>query len=96
VKHWADQQVSVGGVVTFSPVDAGGNALFSTIYAQQYTPEANVALATSVPHCALKATSGDKKTITVNVTIGAILGVLGPTILGAPDGTVVHAHIVGV
>lgn len=95
-KHWVDQQTSIGGVVTFSPVDGSGAALFSTIYSQQYTPEANTATPTAVPHAALKATSGDKKTITVNVTVGTILGVLGATILAAPDGTIVHATIVGV
>ena len=96
VKHWVDQQTSSGGVVTFSPVDGGGNAIFSTIYAQQYTAEANTGAMTSVPHCAIKATSGDKKTVTVNVTVGTVLGVLGATMLAAPDGTVVHAHIMGV
>jgi|SRR5882724_4477955 len=96
VKHWVDQQTSVGGVVTFAPVDGGGNALFTTIFSQQYTAEANTAVPTAVPHAALKATSGDKKTITVNVTVGTVLGVLGATILAAPDGTVVHAHIMGV
>src|SRR5438445_7596680 len=94
-KHWVDQQASTGGTVTFSPVDGSGNALFTTIYAQQYTPEANVTLATAVPHCALKTTSGDKKTITVNVTVGTVLGILGATILAAPDGTIVHAHLIG-
>lgn len=95
-KHWVDQQTSIGGVVTFSPVDGSGAALFSTIYSQQFTAENNTAVMVAVPHCALKATSGDKKTITVNVTVGTVLGVLGATILAAPDGTVVHAHIMGV
>jgi hypothetical protein len=96
VKHWVDQQPSAGGVATFSPVDAGGNALFTTILAQQFTPELNTATMTGVPHAALKATSADKKTVTVNVTTGTVLGVLGATVLAAPDGTMVHAHIMGI
>jgi hypothetical protein len=95
-KHWVDQQTTTGGVATFAPVDGGGNAIFTTIYAQQFTPETNTTTPTAVPHAALKATSADKKTITVNVTVGTVLGVLGATLLAAPDGTIVHAHIMGV
>ncbi len=98
VKHWVDVQVSATGIATFYPTDDGtptGNALFSAIYASQFTPEANVALFTSVPRCALKAISADRKTVTVNVSTGTILGVLGATELAAPDGTKVHALIMG-
>jgi hypothetical protein len=95
-KHWVDVQTSVGGVVTFQPVNGGGAALFSQIFAAQFTAENNSAVFTALPVTALKSISGDLKTILANVGVGTVLGVLGATILAAPDGTKVHAHIIGV
>lgn len=95
-KHWVDVQTSVGGVVTFSPVDGSGVAIFSQIFAVQFTGEANTSVMTAMPVTALKSVSGDLKTVLVNVGVGTVLGILGATILGAPDGTKVHAHIIGV
>lgn len=95
VKHWIDVQTCVAGVVTFAPIDDQGAAVFKGILAHQYTAEMNTGLVTALPVTALKAVSDDLKTVTVNVGTGTVLGVLGATILAAPDGTKVHAHIMG-
>ena len=95
-KNWVDVQTSVNGVVIFSPVDGSGAALFSQIFAVQFTAESNTGVISAMPVCALKSVSGDLKTVTANVGTGTVLGVLGATILAAPDGTKVHAHLIGV
>lgn len=98
VKHWVDVQVTTAGVATFYPTDDGtatGTPLFTAIYAAQFTPEANVSTFTSVPRAALKLVSADRKTITCNVSTGTVLGILGATELAAPDGTKVHALVMG-
>jgi hypothetical protein len=95
-KNWVDIQTSLGGVVTFSPTDGAGIALFSSIFAVQFTAESNTGIFSSMPLVALKAISGDLKTVTANVGTGTVLGILGATIIAAPDGTRVHAHLIGV
>ena len=96
VLHWVDVQATVGGVATFSPVNGGGGAVFGQIYAVQFTAESNTGVLTSMPVCALKSISADRKTITVNVGVGvAALAALGATVQAAPDGTKVHALIMG-
>lgn len=95
VKHWVDIQTSVAGIATFAPVDAQGAAVFGSILAHQYTAEMNTGLFTALPATALKAVSADLKSVTVNVGTGTVLGILGATVLAAPDGTKVHAHIMG-
>lgn len=95
-KHWVDVQTSVGGLVTFSPVNGGGAALFTQIFAVQFTAENNSGVFTALPVTALKAISGDLKTVTAIVGTGTVLGILGATMLAAPDGTKVHAHLIGV
>jgi hypothetical protein len=97
-KHWTDQETSIGGIVTFNPTDDGtaaGNPLFSAIYAVQFTAESNTGVVVNVPYASLKVVSGDLKTVTANVVVGTVLGILGATLLAAPDGTKVHCLIMG-
>lgn len=97
-KLWAGTATTTSGVATFNPTADGtgsGAALFGTVAAVHATAEANTATMTSVPHAALKAVSGSKQAVTINVTVGTVLGVLGATILAAPDGTVTHLLLVG-
>ena len=93
--YWSDKQNTVGGVATFSPTSNEGMALFTHIYAVQFTAEFNTAIFTSVPMCSLKLVSADRKTVTANVVTGTVLGILGATKLAAPDGTPVHCLIMG-
>jgi hypothetical protein len=96
--HWVDTELTVGGTATFQPTSDGtpsGNALFSQILAIQFTAELNTATATSVPLAALKSISGDLKTVIANVLTPTVLGVLGATMLAAPDGTKTHCLITG-
>lgn len=95
LKCWTDVQTSVGGVVTFSPVDGTGIPIFSTILSAQFTGENASGVITAMPVCSLKAISGDRKTVTANVGTGTVLGLLGATMLGAPDGTKVHCLLMG-
>jgi len=98
VQTWIDTGVTTSGVATFHPTDDGtanGAAIFSSISAVQFTAEVNTGIVTSVAMCGLKSISGDLKTILVNVVTGTILGVLGGTIIGCPDGTKVHALVMG-
>jgi hypothetical protein len=96
LKHWIDVQTSTAGVATFAPIDAQGDPVFSSIVAQQFTAEANTSVLNSAPLASLKAVSPDLKAITVNVGVGAVIGVLGAaSIVAAPNGTRVHAHIMG-
>jgi len=95
---WTDAQTTVGGVVTFYPTDDGtgsGNPLFAVIDAVQLTPELNTGSISAVPFCAVKTVSADRKTIIANVGSGTVLGVLGATVVAVPDGTKVHALVLG-
>lgn len=69
--------------------------MFSAIYAAQFTGENASGVITAMPVCSLKAISGDLKTVTANVGTGTVLGILGATMLGAPDGTKVHCLLLG-
>lgn len=100
VALWHGQTTSTSGVATFNVTDDGtssGNAIFSSILTGTATPQANTSTATSVPNTAVKTISANNKVITVNVTVGTTIGLLGgPTLAFAPDGTVVNGFVVGV
>lgn len=96
--HWVDTQVTSSGTATFQPTTdgtAGGGALFSTMLAVQFTAELNTAVASAVPVAGLKSVSGDFKTVVANVITPTVLGILGATMLAAPDGIKVHCLITG-
>jgi len=95
---WTAVTTTVGGVATFFPTDtntAGGNALFTNIYAVQATAANNTSVIIQSPNASVKLISADKKTITVNVGVGVNLLVLAPTLTFAPDGTVVYLTVFG-
>jgi hypothetical protein len=95
---WSDVQTTVSGVATFHPTVDGtgtGTALFANIFSVQATGEGNTAIMTAAPTCSVKAISGDMKTVTVNAITGAVLGILGATMVASADGTKVHALVLG-
>jgi len=93
--YWSDVQAAAGGTATFSPTSNEGAALFSHIYAVQFTAQVNTNLPIGVALCGLKSISADRKTVVANVVIGTTLLSLGATLLGASDGTLVHCFIMG-
>lgn len=90
------------GVVSFNVTEDGtptGTALFADLTDSTKTSiivaaQRNTAVATEVPVAATKTVTD--KVVTVVVVVGTVLGVLGATMLPAPDGTVVHIQIMGV
>lgn len=96
LRLWAGKAVTTGGVATFTPLDDRNVPVFSEVIAVVAMGEGNAALATGAPMASLKSVSVDRGTVTVNVMTGAVLGILGATMLFAPDGTLVHCLIVGV
>lgn len=85
-------------MATFNPTDdntGGGNALFTNIYAVLVSAAADTATATDVPIASIKAIAANKKSITVNVVDGVVLGALGATMAFSADGTNVHMTIIG-
>lgn len=96
---WTGTATTTGGVATFNPTSdntGSGAALFSAIYVAHPTAIMNTGLASSVPYASIKAISADRKTITVNVATGLIIGLLGGTTTQfVADGTVVQLTIMG-
>src|SRR6266850_193603 len=89
IRLWSATSTVTSGVATFYPTDdgtAGGVAMFQMIETVHPTAEKNTSTMSDVPTASLKAISGDRKTITVNCTVGTVLGILGATILAAPNG----------
>lgn len=95
MRVWSGTATTTGGVATFTPTDGAGNAIFATIQSVHVNADTNTTVVTSVPIAAVKLISADRKTITVNAVIGTVLGVLGATVLVAPDGTKVHCLVIG-
>jgi len=95
---WAGTATVAGGVASVNPTEDGtpnGAAVFGTVIAVVVSGEANTGVLSAAPVGSLKTVSADRKTVTVNVMTGTVLGILGATILPAPDGTKVHVVVVG-
>lgn len=95
---WNGTATTTSGVATFNPTSDGtgaGTAFFTNIYSVLATASANTSTATAVPQAAVKLVSADRKTITVNVVTGTVLGLLGPTQVFASNGTSVYLTIIG-
>lgn len=93
---WMATAVTSGGVATFHPTldgTAGGQACFSVIAMICHSATLNTSTATDMPFTSTKTIATD--TITVNCMVGTVLGILGPTVTGAPDGTVVTLMVWG-
>lgn len=98
LRLWADTQTSVSGVATFHPtVDgtAGTPSLFSDILGVFPAGETNTGVLTDAPMASLRDVNADRTSIRVNVMTGTVLGLLGATLLPAPDGTPVRCLVVG-
>lgn len=98
VKLWSGTVTTVGGVATFYPTSDGtgsGTPYFAVIACAFPAAISNTGTVTAAPFCSIKAIAADRTNVTVNVGTGTILGLLGPTLLGAPDGTQVFLFIVG-
>lgn len=95
---WQSIRTTVNGVATFYPTTTGtssGTSLFQAIQSIALTAKANVATAVSMPSMALKSIATDSRSFTVNAVTGTVLGILGATVLFAPDGTEVMAIVWG-
>jgi len=90
---------SNGGTVVFNVTTdgtSGGPAIFpnlATGTCKLVTAEANVTSSQNVPLASIRSTVGN--TVTVNVVTGTniVLGVLGPSLIFAPNGTIVYIEI---
>lgn len=99
LRIWVGTATTTGGVATFNPTSDGtgsGAPLFSNIIVVTHGGETNTGTMTNAPVTSLKAIAADRKSVTVNCFTGTVLGILGATILGAPDGSNVHCVIMGV
>lgn len=93
---WMATAVTVGGVATFHPTldgTSGGPPCFSVIAMICHSATLDTTVATSMPLTSTKSVAID--TITVNCVVGAILAVVGATVIPAPDGTVVSLMVWG-
>lgn len=95
---WFGGAPTVGGVATFYPTDDGtatGQPLFAIIGVVFHGAKFDTTLPTVMPLTSHKATSADRTTVTINCLVGTSLLALGPTLLPAPDGTLVYCQIWG-
>lgn len=99
VKLWGSTAPTVGGLATFYPTDDGtpeGLPIFTGLSpAVSLTAEMDTTKASSTPFASVKKIAPDKRSIVVNVAVGATMVATGDTLLPAPDGTVVHCFIIG-
>lgn len=89
---WLGKGTTTSGVVTMYPTHnntSGGNPLFSSIIAAVAVATADTASAPDVPGAAIKAIATDRKSITVNVSVGksGLLASLVDSAAFAPNGT---------
>lgn len=95
---WQSVRTTNTGIATFYPTttgDSSGTSLFQTIQSVSLTAKANVAAAVSMPTIALKSIAVDCRSFTANAVTGTVLGILGATVLFAPDGTEIMAVVWG-
>lgn len=95
---WQSVSTTNNGVATFYPTTTGassGTSLFQAIQSVLLTAKTNTAIAVGVPTVAIKSIAADCRSLTANAVTGTVLGILGATVLFAPDGTEVMALIWG-
>lgn len=95
---WYGTATVSSGVATFYPTadgTASGTALFTNIHSVQAIAVNNTSSAIAYPSASINTVAANKKTITVNVCNGVNLGILGNTVVNAPNGTVVYLTLIG-
>lgn len=87
------------GVTSFFPTTtgaAGGQPLFSQILTIFVSAQRNTATFSDAPMAAIKSVAADFSQVNVNVMVGTVLGILGATVLPAPDGTRAYCLVMGI
>lgn len=98
LRLWIGHGTTVGGEASFFPTEDGtaqGAALFSKIELVLFGGEEASGLVTAQPLTALKSVAADRKTVIAHAGVGTVLGLLGATLVNAPDGTIVHCLVIG-
>lgn len=95
IRLWAANAPVVAGVATFSLLDDDGNPLFRAIEGAFAHAEAAAGVMTDAPLTSLQPINANRRSIKVNCFKGTVLGIVGATLVPAPDGTVVYLLVIG-
>lgn len=93
---WFGSALTTSGLATFYPTDDGtvtGAPYFSSVDMVAHSATIATGTATSAPLTSTKSKSATK--VEINCLTGTVLGVLGATVVAAPDGTEVTCLIWG-
>lgn len=93
---WFGSALTTGGLATFYPTDDGtvtGAPYFGSVDMVAHSATVATGTATAMPLTSTKSKSTTK--VEINCLTGTVLGVLGATVLMAPDGTEVTCLIWG-